>query len=268
MIALSPTPFWIFYLVAGLCVILIGIDKSGFGGGLGTLATPILSLVISPLVAVGLLLPILCVCDLFALWHYRTIYDRRNLKTMIPGALAGIALGGFCLWIFKDQKERTEQILRMTIGLISILFAIYQVGRNWLMAHLPPSRPRLWLGSLLGWVAGFTSTLAHAGGPPVTMYLLPQGMDRRLYVGTTVWFFTIVNYAKLIPYGAMGMIRSDNFKTSLLLMPLAPAGILLGIAFNRWIKQEVFMRVVLIVLFLTGLQLLSGKNILDFLGAR
>lgn len=257
-----------FYLIAGLCVILIGIDKTGFGGGLGTLATPLLSLVISPLVAVGFLLPIFCVCDLFAMWSYRSVYDRRNLKTMIPGALLGIAAGGFFLWIYRNHKDQAAQILRMTIGLISLIFVVIQVARGWLLAHLPPSQPRDGVGAIWGWVAGFTSTLAHAGGPPVTIYLLPQRMDRRLFVGTTVWFFALVNYAKLIPYAALGMIRTDSFKTSLMLLPLVPVGILLGLAFNRNVRQDLFLRIVLVILFLTGLQLLSGWNILDLLHLR
>lgn len=263
MNALSPYPLWIFFLVAGICVVLIGIDKTGFGGGIGTLATPLLSLVTSPLVAVGLLLPILCACDLVALWHYRGECDRRNLKLMLPGALAGVALGALSIWLLKDQKALAERVLRMSIGAISILFVAWQVGRGWLLRHLPPSRPRAGLGTLAGAAAGFTSTLAHAGGPPAVMYLLPQGLNQRLFVGTTVWFFAALNYAKLVPYAGLGLLKGGNLAATLALLPLVPVGALLGVALNRWMQPKLFVRVVMVVLLLTGIQLLTGMTLAD-----
>jgi uncharacterized membrane protein YfcA len=266
MLTISPYPFWIFMLVAGLCVLLIGIDKTGFGGAIGTLATPLLALVVAPQLAVGLLLPLFCACDLAALWHYRAICHKRNLWLMLPGGLAGIVAGALFIWLLRDQKAAMERTLRITIGLISILFVLYQAGRDWLLTHLPASRPGVWLGSLFGFTAGVTSTLAHAGGPPVTMYLLPQRLDRRIFVGTTVWFFAIVNYSKLIAYYMLGIIPArDNLKVCLLLLPLVPIGVFLGNLYNRKLKQEIFIRIILIVLLLTGCQLLSGKTIMDLL---
>lgn len=265
MLTISPYPAWVFLMVAGLCVLLIGIDKAGFGGGIGTLATPLMTLVVPPRVAVGLILPLLCACDLVALWHYRKICHWRNLWLMLPGALAGVAVAALFIWIFKSQQQTLDRALQMTIGLISILFVAYMFGRDWLLAHLPSSRPSRWAGSLFGLTAGFTSTLAHAGGPPAIMYLLPQRLDRRLFVGTTVWFFAILNYAKLIPYARLGMLPSANLKISLILLPLVPVGIFLGDLFNRKVNQKLFVRLVLIILLLTGLQLLSGRTIADLL---
>jgi uncharacterized membrane protein YfcA len=258
-----------FLLLAALCVLLFGIDKSGFGGGIGTLAVPLMTLSVSAPVAAGLMLPLMCACDLAALWSYRRReYNKADLRILLPGALLGIGLGSLLIGHLIAHRDLASQaladrFLKMAIGAISILFVCWQVGRGWLLTHLPPKRPGHWSGSLYGLFAGFASTLAHAGGPPAVMYLLPQKLDRREFVGTTVWFFATLNFIKLIPYAKLGMLDLSNLKTSLLLMPMVPLGIWLGHLCNRRLSQAWFMRVILVILFLTGLQLLLGKNVAD-----
>jgi hypothetical protein len=262
--AVSPHAPWIFLLVASLCVLLVGIAKAGFGGGVGVLATPLMSLVVSPLVAAGFLLPLLCACDLFSIWHYRRTFDRRSLVMLLPGAMAGIALGTLFLYLFREQTERTERVLKVAIGILAIAFVLYQVGRRWLTEHLAPRGPRPGAGHVLGLVSGFASMLAHAGGPPVTIFLINLGLDRRVFVGTTVWFFTLANYAKLVPYSWLGMINLTSLPLSACFLPVVPAGVWLGIRLNRRLDQRIFMRLIYAVLFLTGLQLVTGLNIFDW----
>jgi hypothetical protein len=265
MFALSPYPPWIFLLVAVSCVLLIGVAKAGLGGGVGVLATPLMSLVVSPLVAAGFLLPLLCACDAFSIWHYRRTYDRRSLFMLVPGAVVGIALGSLFLSLFKDQTERAERGLRLAIGILAIVFVLYQLGRGWLTQRMATTAPRRSVGHALGTVAGFASMLAHAGGPPVTMFLLNLGLDRRVFVGTTVWFFTIANYVKLAPYWWLGMIDAASLPLSAMLLPLVPVGVWLGIWLNRRMAQRWFERVVYTLLMLTGLQLVSGVNAIEWL---
>jgi uncharacterized membrane protein YfcA len=141
-----------------------------------------------------------------------------------------------------------------------LFFVVYQVSRSRIFKTLERYHPKPWHGPLFGSVAGFASTLAHAGGPPVTMFLLPQNMDRRLFVGTTVWLFTLINATKLLPYYWLGLFSSENISMSLYLMPLVPVGVVAGVWMNRRIDQEIFMKIVYTILFLTGLQLLTGWN--------
>ncbi len=264
---MTPGPHdpWLFFLIAGLCVVLSGIAKGGFGGGVGVIATPLLSLVVSPLVAAGILLPLLCACDLFAVWHYRRTFDRGNLVQLVPGGLVGILIGAGLLWHLKGETAAAERALRILIGVIAILFVIWQAGRAWFLKHLPPARPGTVFGAAMGVTAGFTSTLAHAGGPPVTIHLLPQRLPRQIFVGTTVWFFTIANYVKLAPYAALGMLDLANLRISAMLLPLVPVGVYAGIWCNRRINDKWFNIVVYTLLLLVGIQLLSGYDPLSLL---
>ena len=98
--------------------------------------------------------------------------------------------------------------------------------------------------------------MAHAGGPPLNVYLLPQQLEKTTYVGTTVVFFALVNYVKLIPYGILGQFDSTNLATSAVLTPLAPVGVLLGVFLHKRVSQELLFQVVYVGLLVTGIKLL------------
>lgn len=248
------------WIVSGLCVILVGIAKAGFAGGIGVIATPLLSLVMSPTQAAAILLPLLCGCDVVSICFYRGVFSLRSLKELLPGSALGIALGALTIAYFQGKPEMAEKGLKMLIGWISILFVIYQVGRGWIQEELERYHPKGWHGWLFGGSAGFTSALAHAGGPPVAMYLLPQHLDRRLFVGTTVWLFAAINAMKLVPYWWLGLFPEENLEMSFFLMPLVPVGVGLGVWMNRAMNEAVFGRIVYTLLFLTGIQLITGWN--------
>ncbi|RJP25810.1 MAG: sulfite exporter TauE/SafE family protein [Candidatus Omnitrophota bacterium] len=251
----------VFYAVAGLAVIITGIAKAGFGGGVGIVATPLMILVVPSTEALGIMLPILCVCDWFSIYHYRTTFDAANLYRMLPGAVLGITVAGFFLgFISKNQEDN----LQFWIGVISIAFVGYQLGKAWILKELKDYHPKNWHGWLFGVTAGITSTMAHAAGPVATMFLLPQNLGRRLFVGTTVWFFTVVNAVKLIPYFYHGMINLERISTSLVLLPLVPIGTFLGVWMNKNLNEQVFNAVIYTILFLIGLKLISGVDPIRF----
>lgn len=263
----------LFYLVAIPGVLVAGISKGGFGGGLGIVAVPAMALVIGPVQAAAIMLPILCVMDLFGLAVYRRKADWRNLMCLLPGALVGTAIGALTFhWFDADA-------VRLTIGLVAVIFTLHhwsgagtgprRVGTAGGRDDTPPERPHAEpphaepphagpshvRGGIWGTFAGFTSFVAHAGGPPVQFYMLPQRIDKTLYVGTTIWLFFIVNAVKLVPYSTLGLFSVRNLDTSLALLPLAPLGIWIGVRLHGLVDQALFYRIAYGLLFLTGLKL-------------
>jgi hypothetical protein len=236
-----------FYPIALIAVLIIGVSKSGFGSGLGILGVPLMSLVIPPIQAAGIMLPLLCVMDLFNVWHYRFTWDATNLRILLPAGLLGILLGTFTF------RYLPETLIRIFVGLIAMLFAANHFLGRTEKSQRAPDRLR---GGFWGAVAGFTSFGVHAGGPPVSMYLLPLRLEKSLFVGTSVLFFSVVNYVKLIPYYFLGQLNIGNLITSLLLSPLVPLGFWLGIKLHKRVDERLFYNLAYTFLLLTGLKLL------------
>lgn len=238
----------IFYVAAIPAVLISGISKSGFGTGLGILAVPMIALTMPTTQAAAIMLPILCVMDLTALWAYRGQWSRENMKIMLPGGLAGIVFGALTF------RYVSEPGLKFMLGVVAIGFLL----QRWIGAtsQLQKTMPAAGKGYFWSAVSGYTSTLAHAGGPPMSIYLLPQKMDKALFVGTTVVFFTVVNYVKLIPYTLLGLFDGSNLATSAGLAPLGVLGILCGVWLRRHIQEILFYRLCYGFLFVTGVKLL------------
>ena len=236
-----------FILVTILALLIVGISKSGFGGGLGVVAVPMMSIFMPPAQAAALLLPILCVMDLFAVWHYRRMWDARNLRILLPAAMVGLLVGALTF------RYLSEDHVRVLIGVIAVTFAANFFRPSHRITRTEANVVR---GSFWGLISGFTSFGVHAGGPPASVYLLPQRLDKSVFVGTTVVFFTIVNFVKLVPYGLLGQLNGDNLLTSLLFSPLAPLGIWLGVVLHKRLNEQLFYTICYAFLFLTGLKLL------------
>ena len=249
-----PTAFWV---TAVFVVVLTGLGKSGFGSGIGALATPLLALTIGVADAAALLLPLLIIMDLFTIPYYRKRFDRHHLLILLVGSLFGIAIGAY----FFETLSHNDQALKRGIGALAVLFVILQVGRSLILGAMSENRPGRWVGWLMGALGGFTSTIAHAGGPPVTIYLVPQQLPRDIYVGTAALLFAAINLIKLVPYYYLGLLRIGNLSTVLVLAPLAYVGVWLGVFLNRRFTDKWFTRFVYTFLLLTGLQLLTGWNL-------
>jgi len=184
----------LFFVFAIPAVLLIGISK-GFGGLFVSLAVPLLALRIDPVQAAAILLPILCLADLVALAQFRKSFNRHHIKIMVPGALVGIVLASILMGTL------TSHAIRLIIGFIAISFCV----NHWFFKRFTTERkPGKHAGYFWGFVAGFVSTQAHAGGPPMAIYLFPQRMDKVTLAGTMVVFIAIVNYVKLFPYTLLG----------------------------------------------------------------
>ncbi|MCR4267252.1 sulfite exporter TauE/SafE family protein [Nitratireductor sp. ZSWI3] len=247
-----------FYLAALPAVFLVGLSKGGFGGAMALLGVPLLSLVVPPVQAAAILLPILIVMDMVSLWAWRGFFDPRTLSIMLPGALLGIAIG------WATAAVVTEGHVRVIVGLVALAFFLRWLseklgGRDRIASH---SAPR---GLFWGATAGFTSFVAHAGGPPYQVYALPLKQDPKLYTGTSVIFFAVVNAVKLIPYFALGQFDQANLTASLMLVPLAPVATLTGVWVIKRMKPAVFYPFMYGMVLIVSLKLIHD-GLSDLLG--
>lgn len=236
-----------FYAAAIPAVLLAGISKGGFGHGAGMFATPLLALTIPVPQAVAILLPIIIAMDLTGVWAYRRNFSGDNLRLIFIGGLAGVVLGTLTFRYFD------EALVRILLGAISIGFVMQRFLRR---ASAQPAPRSVAKGLFWSTCAGLTSTIAHAGGPPLSVYLLPQRMDKAVMVGTTVIFFAVINLVKVGPYAWLGLFDRRTLYTALVLLPLAPLGIWLGVFTMRRLSQDVFYRVCYALLLVVGLKLL------------
>lgn len=233
-----------FYITAIPAILIYGIGKGGLGGALGTIAVPMMALVVSPIQAAAILLPILCVMDVFAIKvHYRHA-DYSQLKLMLPSAIVGVFIAGVFLSVIPRDG------LSIFIGSLSIVFCLQYL----LNTKKYPSMklPEVWC-----FLGGFSSTTIHAGGGPISIYLLPKNLSKVTLIATMALFFGIINLLKLIPYFLLGSFDKVNLLTSLALIPLAPIGVMIGVYLLHKVSQVFIYRSCYLFLFLSGIKLLS-----------
>ncbi|MEO9336446.1 sulfite exporter TauE/SafE family protein [Mesorhizobium sp. SB112] len=239
-----------FYAVALPAVILVGLSKGGFGGGVGFVGVPLMALVISPVQAAAILLPIMVLMDIVSLWSWRGVYHKQTLTFMLPGAMIGIAIG----WL--TAAIVTVGMIRFIVGAVAIIF----VGR-WLYQQFRHGRghattPNRTAGMFWGTISGFTSFVAHVGGPPFQVYAMPLRLDPRVFTGTSAIFFAITNAVKLVPYFALGQFDATNLAASAVLMPAAPLATLAGAWLVRRMRPEIFYPFTYITVGLVAMKLL------------
>ena len=238
-----------FYAVAIPATLLYGISKGGFGGGLGVISVPLMALVISPVQAAAILLPVLCAMDIVALWKYRGKWNWPELRVLLPASLLGILIGTLLFGYMSTS------VVRLIVGVVAVTFTMhFWISRRRSgdkdLAMFPQS-----YGIIGGTVAGFTSFVAHSGGPPINMYLLRRPLNRTDFAATTVVFFAVANYVKLVPYAWLGQLDTDNLATSAALVILAPIGVLIGAWLHTRVTDKLFFAFVYVLLFVVGLKL-------------
>jgi uncharacterized membrane protein YfcA len=239
----------LFYLAAVPAVILMGLSKGGFAG-LGLLSLPLMALVVSPVQSAAIMLPILIVQDVVTVWAYRHSWDRRNLAILLPSSAAGI-FAGYLL-----AARVSEAAVTLAVGVISLAFAVRRLVLDRRAVEIPPSRADVPRGTFWGTIIGFTSMIAHAGGPPFQIYVMPQKLARDVFVGTGAILFALVNWLKVAPYLALGQFSHENLATSAVLFPVAIASTWAGVLLVRSVSGERFYTVVYILLVLVGAKLI------------
>lgn len=235
-----------FYAVAIPAVILLGISKSGFGAGFGSLAVPLMALAVTVPQAAAILMPLLLLMDLLGMAAFRKNVDRRLLMFLLPSGLLGILVGTL---LFKLLDAR---VVAGVVGVLTLLF----LAQRLLFPPRPDSQPPpKWVGALLTVASGFTSFVAHAGGPPINAYVIPLRLSPLVFTGTIAFFFFFINLAKWIPYAWLGLLDLRNMATSVALLPFAPLGVWAGVRIAHRIKPKLFYRLIYIGMFLTGCKL-------------
>lgn len=236
-------------IAACIAVTLVGLSKGGLGGAFALMGVPILSLVMSPVQAAALLLPVLLMMDAVSLWTWRGWFDKATLWHTLPGAAFGIAVGGL------TAAYTPEAMVRFLVGVVAVGF----VARMAWARRAGPAEANgqnKVRGTFWGSIAGFTSFVAHAGGPPFQVYILPLRLDPRVYTGTSVIFFAIVNVAKLVPYTALGQFNAVTLTSAAALLPLAVGSTLLGAKVVKHMRADVFYPFMYTMIALVGLKLI------------
>ena len=236
----------LFYMLAIPAIVALGIGKGGFAGA-GMISTPLLALVVPPLQAAAILLPILLCQDAISAWVYRNNWSAWNLKVLLPGAVVGVAAA----WLFAAYVPGAY--VEIVIGVIGMGFVLW----SWL-ARVPkePRRPSVPMGMIWGSLAGFTSTIIQVGAPPYQVHILPQRLDKFTLIGTTVIFFGLVNVMKVVPYFALGQFSTATLGTSLVLLPLAIGTNFFGLWLARRTPAAQFYKIAYVLVFVISIALI------------
>jgi uncharacterized membrane protein YfcA len=277
-------PWFLAFALAAIGIIIQGMGKSGFGGGMGIVAVPLLVIAFGGEKGLGVLLPLLIAADCFAVAHHWKKWDPHIIRILLPGTLLGIAIGSALLWALLrmngpatapvaappspaaqvsavpvvpvvTSRERSQHGLKLIVGIISVLYVVLDQIRLRVAPHLH-FKANFRMGTATGAAAGITSTLAHAAGPVAAIYLLGMNLPRSLFVATTAIYFFTVNTVKLIPYVGFGLINLSSLWAGLWLLPFVPLGTWLGVKASRRLNEKAFRIIIMTIVFLTGLQMI------------
>ena len=235
-----------FYAVTIPAVLLLGVSKSGFGAGFGSLAVPMMALAVTVPQAAAILMPVLLLMDILGMAAFRKDFDLKLLKFLIPWGLVGIVIGAL---LFKALDAPT------VAGIVGVFILLFLAQRLVFPPKADSAPPPKWLGAILTATAGFTSFIAHAGGPPISAYVIPLRLSPLKFTATMAFFFFVINLAKWLPYAWLGLLDTRNMATSLVLLPFAPIGVWVGVKLARRINPVLFYRLLYLGMFLTGVKL-------------
>jgi uncharacterized membrane protein YfcA len=243
---------FLFFITVIPAIILYGIAKSGLGGSMTLISIPLMTIVMPLNEALGIVLPILIFSDFIATYKYRKEFDLSTLKLMVPFAAIGVVIGSLTFSYF------SENLLKFIIGLMGFLFAghYFFLKKN----KEAKSEKNFLKGGICSTISGFTSFCVHAGGTPVSIYLLPLRLKKEIYVGTRIIFFTFMNLIKLPFYINLSMTNFVTFKQSVVLFPVAFIGILIGYKLLKVIDEKLFYNILYALILVS-----STKLIFDFI---
>lgn len=233
-------------LLIAIVVLLIGISKSAFAGALGVFAVPLLMFKFSAVEAITLMLPLLIIADAMSIRSYWKKWDKRLLASLIPGAAIGIISANLLI------EYINSDYLRIIIALICILFAL----KNLFLKQLKLNFINNPIGAVvMSASSGVSSTLVHAGGPPLLIYFTAIELARTKFVATAAAFFAIMNLMKLVGVVSLGLLSIETVLTAAAFFPLAIVGNWLGVRINQGLDKDLFLKVMNYLLLMLGLWL-------------
>lgn len=231
-------------------VLLIGISKSAFAGALGVFAVPLLMIKLPATEAIALMLPLLIVGDMLSVRSYWRKWDHKLLMSLIPGAILGVSVAYLIIDFINAQH------LRLIIGFICIVFSV----KNILFKQITLTALNNKVGALImSMFSGITSSLVHAGGPPIIIYFSAIGLAPAKFVATASAFFAMMNIFKLIGVTSLGMLTSEIVLTAMAFIPLAFIGNWLGVKINNTLNKLLFLKIMNYVLLVLGFWLILTK---------
>ena len=238
---MTPAAPWLYYALGATVSLIIGVGKAGFGGGVGIVAVPLLAIVLPTHTVLGVMLPLLIAGDIFSIVHYWGKQAHLHLRWLSYGAAVGFCLGALVLTQLR-QSAAFIPSLNLSVGGICLLFVGVQ-GYRLLGGYVPPFPTHPLAGGAAGFLAAFASTLAHAAGPLVSLYMLEQRLHKQQIVATILLLFFGVNLAKLVTYIGIGLIDTTTLLQSLSFMLFVPIGTRLGVWLHSRIPERPFMGV-------------------------
>lgn len=241
---------WVFFAAAVPAVLLAGVSKGGFETAGAIAAAPLLALVIEPRLAVGLMLPLLMLMDVASMRAYWRRWRWAEARTLMLGAVPGVAVG----WALFGAVSSDG--VRLMIGPLAVAFVAYNLARRFRV--LGEARPQpVGAGLFWGALAGFTSFVGHAGGPPAAVYLLGRRLEKTPFQATSVLTFWWVNLIKFPPYVALGMFTAETARATLLLAPVGVAGVVAGAWAHKRVGETWFFGLTYALLLATGIKLIA-----------
>jgi len=241
-------PTW--FALLSLAAFLVGLSKGGLPA-VGMLSVPILSLIMPPLLAAVLLLPIYILSDIVSVWLYRREYSLKNIQVLVPAGILGVLIG------WATASFVSDRMVAVLIGLMGISFCLYTWTKKSNKTIAAPADIRK--GLAWGTLSGFTSFVSHAGAPPFQIYVLPQQLPKMVFAGTTTIVFAAVNLAKVIPYASLHPYTASTLQISAFLLPVAAVGTVVGKKLIEGLSEKWFFLAVQIALFIISIKLVVSS---------
>jgi uncharacterized protein len=241
------------FVIAALGIFIIAFTKGAFGGGFASIGIPLLSLVMDPLSAGALLAPLFVVMDMFAMRNFTSAtWSKPDLTALVPGLLVGVAIGYVAL------RSLDPHAVSIVMALITLSFVGLWLRSGGAVTVQPRSAAK---GMVAGMASGITTMVAHAGGPPLAMYLLPRGLPKQIYAGTTNVVFTVANAVKVVPWLLLVRPGAALCTLMVLCLPVIPFGVWAGWRLHQRLDQRQMYRACYALLIITAFKLLwDGVN--------
>lgn len=240
---------WSNILLLAFAAACIGFSKSGFSG-VSMVHVVVFAAVFGARTSTGILLPLLIIGDLLAVKLFGSQVQWPYIRRLLPPAVVGVVIG----WWLLDKLNETS--VRPIIGWLILIFAGVQALRIWRPKLFEKIPHAAWFAWTLGLLAGITTMLANAAGPLVALYMIAVSLPKFQLIGTSAWFFLVLNTFK-IPFSAnLGLIDANTLTLNAVLAPMVGLGMLAGRSLVHRLPQKTFDTTLLVLTAVAALRLL------------